>query len=199
MFTGIVTEMGEVRAVEAGPPLRVTIGAGAAAQGLALGGSIACAGVCLTAVAVGPGWFAVEVSRETLARSTLGGWGVGTPVNLERPLRLGDELGGHLVLGHVDGTALVRRAQEADGSLELECDVAPELAPFVAAKGSITLDGVSLTVNRVAGNGFAVNLIPHTRAVTTLGAVRAGDGLNLEIDVLARHMARWVEARGGIG
>ena len=152
--------------------------------------SIACSGVCLTVIDHGPRWFAVDVSAETLARTTLGGWDEGTAVNLERALCVGDELGGHLVTGHIDGVVAVAGAAEDGDSVRLALELPAWLAPFVAAKGSIALDGVSLTVNDVAERTFGINIIPHTQQRTTLGARIAGDRVNVEIDVLARYVRR---------
>ncbi len=193
MFTGIVTDLGRVRGVERRGATRISIATSFDAAGR--GASIACSGVCLTVVDTGPGWFAVDVSAETLARTTLAAWQPGTPVNLERALKVGDELGGHLVCGHVDGVATAVERHEERGSLRLLFDAPDELMRFVAPKGSVALDGVSLTVNRVldepgAAGRFEVNIIPHTAAVTTLGACRPGMRVNLEIDMLARYVQR---------
>ena len=190
MFTGIITDLGRVRRIVAGGDRRLEIATAHDTGSVAIGASIACSGACLTVVDKGPGWFAVSVSAETLSRTTLGAWTEGTPVNLERSLKAGDELGGHLVLGHVDGIARVAAAAPEGDSLRVDFEAPADLARFIAAKGSVTLDGVSLTVNDVAGGRFGINLIPHTRRVTTLGGLRAGDGINLEIDVVARYVAR---------
>ena len=190
MFTGIVTDLGEVKSVEQRGDWRVSIGTNHDTGSITPGASIACSGVCLTAVDKGPGWFAVEVSAETLSRSTLGSWQAGSRVNLERPLRIGDELGGHLVLGHVDGVAAVRTREAVGDSVCFGFDAPAGLARFVAEKGSVALDGVSLTVNRVDGVRFEINLIPHTLSCTTFGALETGDSVNLEIDMLARYVAR---------
>ena len=196
MFSGIITDLGEVDSVVPGRDTRIVIATGYDMDDVALGASIACSGVCLTVVensaGGGPGraWFAATASAETLACTTLGGWRQGTKVNLERPLRLGDELGGHVVLGHVDGVAeIVERRPEGD-SLRFSFAAPVGLARSIAPKGSVALDGVSLTVNEVAGRRFGVNVIPHTQACTTFGAARIGDRVNLEIDVLARYVAR---------
>src|SRR6516165_12394452 len=190
MFTGIITDLGHVRRVRRGELLDLTIATAFDISAIPLGASIACSGACLTVVAVEPGAFAVQASVETLARTTLGGWEEGTPVNLEKPLRLGDELGGHLVLGHVDGTArIVERRPEAE-SVRFVFEAPEELAPFIAPKGSVALDGVSLTVNEVARNRFGVNIIPHTLACTNLGSLQAGQRMNLEVDLMARYVAR---------
>ena len=200
MFTGIVTDIGRVEAVEARGDLRVRIGCGFDTADLALGASVACSGVCLTVVDKGPGWFAVDVSAETRGRTAPGLWEEGARLNLERALKLGDELGGHIVTGHVDGVAEVVKA-EADGdSTRLTLEAGAEVAPFVAPKGSIALDGVSLTVNEaetLPGGAvrFGVNLIPHTAAQTTLGDVAPGRRLYVEIDILARYIGRMLEAR----
>ena len=163
---------------------------------IALGASIACSGPCLTVIAIEPGVFTVEASAETLARTTLGEWTEGTPVNLERALRLGDELGGHLVSGHVDGVAqLVERRPEGD-SIRFTIEAPAELARYIAPKGSVALDGVSLTVNEVEGARFGVNIIPYTLAHTSLGEARLGQRLNLEIDTIARYVARLLDVSG---
>jgi riboflavin synthase len=190
MFTGIITDLGRVRRLRRGDLLDLTIATAFDTAAIPLGASIACSGACLTVVAVEPGAFSVQASVETLARTTLGQWGVGTPVNLERSLRLGDELGGHLVLGHVDGLArIVERRSEAE-SVRFVFEAPQELAPFVAPKGSVALDGVSLTVNEVAQNRFGVNIIPHTLSCTNLGQAQPGQQMNLEIDLIARYVAR---------
>jgi riboflavin synthase len=208
MFTGLVTDVGRVAAVSDRDRLRrIRIECGYDPSGIALGASIACGGPCLTAVAVGPregggAWFEVDAAAETLALTTVGGWGEGTRVNLERSLRLGDELGGHIVTGHVDGTAEIVAREEvttADAAwgatVRFRVRAPARLARFIAAKGSIALDGTSLTVNEVEDSVFSVLLIPHTLAVTTWGERRTGDRLNLEVDLMARYAARLVEAR----
>jgi riboflavin synthase len=190
MFTGIITDVGRVRAVVPGGDTGFTIATALATDDLALGASVACSGVCLTVVVKGPDWFSVQASAETLARSTLGDWRVGSPVNLERALRVGDELGGHIVSGHVDAVArIVERRPEGD-SVRFQFEVPPSFDRAVASKGSVALDGVSLTVNEVQGNRFGVNIIPHTQARTTFVAAAVGDRVNLEIDMLARYVAR---------
>ena len=198
MFTGIITGIGQVRALDpigAGSDMRLTIAAPwADTASIAIGASIACSGCCLTAVALGPDWFAAEVSAETLSKTNLGGWQVGTKLNLERALRMGDELGGHIVSGHVDGTGALVSATPENGSLRLLFRAPAGLARFIASKGSIAIDGVSLTVNEVRGAEFGVNIIPHTATATTLGALRPGDAVHLEIDMLARYVARLAEA-----
>lgn len=196
MFTGIVTDIGRIDAVERRGDTRFEIATAWDTSGIALGASISCSGACLTVVAVRPGAFAVEASAETLACTTLGGWREGTPVNLERALRVGDELGGHIVSGHVDGVAgTVSRRPEGD-SVRFTFEAPEALARFVASKGSVALDGVSLTVNEVEGARFGVNIIPHTLSHTTLGALQPGDTVNMEIDMLARYLARQLEELG---
>ena len=205
MFTGIITGVGEVRRVEERGDLRAVIECGYDMAGVDLGASISCSGVCRTVVdksapGEGPAWFAVDVSGETRARTDAAQWREGRRLNLERALRLGDELGGHIVTGHVDGLGEVV-AREADGdSTRLTIAVGEALAPFVAAKGSVTVDGVSLTVNEVDDRAnaahFGLNVIPHTAAVTTLGELRPGNRVNIEIDVLVRYLARMKERLG---
>lgn len=201
MFSGIITDVGRVERLRRGPAgegLALTIATAYDTADISLGASIACSGPCLTVVAVAPGAFSVEASAETLACSTLGDWEEGTRVNLERALRLGDELGGHLVSGHVDGVArLVERRPEGD-SVRFVIEAPDALMPYIAPKGSVALDGVSLTVNEVAGNRFGVNLIPYTLAHTSLGDVRPGGRLNLEIDPIARYVARLMATRAAI-
>lgn len=209
MFTGLVTDIGRVVAVSGDDRLRrLTIESAYDAASIALGASIACSGPCLTAVAVEPCRagcrFSVDAAAETLALTTLGTWREGTRANLERSLKIGDELGGHLVTGHVDGVAeIVARETVTDtgnawGASERFTLRAPvELARFIARKGSVCLDGTSLTVNAVEGHTFSVLLIPHSLAVTTWGERRAGDRVNLEVDLIARYAARLTEARGG--
>jgi riboflavin synthase len=190
MFTGIVTDLGEVRAVEGGGETRLTIGTRYDTATIAIGASIACSGVCLTVVDKGPDWFAAQVSGATLACTTLGDWRAGRKINLERSLRVGDELGGHIVSGHVDDVGRVAAAEPKGESLSCLIEVAPAVIAFIAPKGAVTVDGVSLTVNEVEGRRFGVNLIPHTRQVTSLGLLRGGDKVNIEVDVLARYVAR---------
>src|SRR6516225_10132782 len=190
MFTGIITDVGYVRRLRRGELLDLTIATVFDTSAIPLGASIACSGACLTVVAVEPAAFTVQASVETLTRTTLGGWEEGTPVNLEKPLRLGEELGGHLVLGHVDGMVrIVERRPEAE-SVRFAFEAPEELAPFIASKGSVALDGVSLTVNEVAQTRFGVNIIPHTLACTNFGSLRVGQRVNLEIDLIARYVAR---------
>ena len=190
MFTGIVSDVGRVRRVRRGELLDLTIATALDTATISLGASVACSGACLTVVAVEPGAFAVQASVESLTCTTLGEWEEGMPVNLEKSLRLGDELGGHLVLGHVDGVArIVERRPEAE-SVRFAFEAPEELAPFIASKGSVALDGVSLTVNEVAQIRFGVNIIPHTLAYTNFGSSRPGQQMNLEIDLIARYVSR---------
>jgi riboflavin synthase len=202
MFTGIISDRGVLRTIDGDSDKRLVIATAYSVESIAIGASIACSGVCLTVVEKDDAekngcWLAFDVSAETLACTTLGDWRVGEPINLERPLRLGDELGGHMVLGHVDGVARIeanKPASEPNGDSRRLSLAAPEaLAGFIAAKGSVALDGVSLTVNRVEKTVFEVNFIPHTLAVTTLGGWAAGGRVNLEIDILARYIARQQE------
>lgn len=196
MFTGIIDDVGEVVAARrAASGSRFAIACGYAPQALAIGASVACSGPCLTITEIAPGddgrtVISVDASAETLARTTLGSWDVGTRVNLERPLKLGDELGGHLVTGHVDAVARVTGRRDEGATARFDFAVPEALARFIAEKGSVTLDGTSLTVNGVDDGGFWITLIPHTLAVTTWEERRAGDMVNLEVDLLARYIAR---------
>ena len=193
MFTGIVTDLGAVRAIERRGDTRFVFDTGYDTDDIAIGASIACCGACLTAVDKGPGWFAADASAETLSKTTLGDWQAGTPVNFERALKIGDELGGHLVSGHVDAVAAVLDSRPEGESTRFTFSVPQGLAGFIAPKGSVTLDGVSLTVNEVGRSSFGVNIISHTAAVTTFGSLRAGSRVNLEIDLLARYVQRMLE------
>lgn len=194
MFTGIVTDIGRVRRVQdTERARRFEIDTAYDVAGIDMGASISHAGCCLTVVEKGEGWFAVEVSQETLNRTTLGEWRADHRVNLERAARVGDELGGHIVSGHVDGVGEVMSLQQEGGSLRVGIRAPRPLHRYIAEKGSITIEGVSLTVNHVADDVFDVNLIPHTLEVTTLGDLKAGSRVNLEIDMLARYLARWRE------
>jgi riboflavin synthase len=198
MFTGIVASMGTVAAATDGAGVRriaVETG-GLPTAGWKIGDSVAVSGVCLTLVVIAPGRFEAELTGETLARTTLGRLARGGRVNLEAALSPGDALGGHLVTGHVDGVATVRECLEEGGAVRAGIEAPATLARFIAEKGSVTLDGVSLTVGAVRGSTFDVHLVPHTRAVTTLGALTPGQGLNLEVDLLARYVDRLLEARG---
>jgi riboflavin synthase len=201
MFTGLVSDIGEIVAVR---PLaeglrRLEVACGYPRASISEGASIACAGVCLTVVGTGEAggrtWFAADAAAETLRLTTVGHWRGGTRINLARPLRLGDELGGHLVAGHVDGVAVVTAREQLTEMARLELQAPHELARLIAPKGSVALDGVSLTVNEVAGDTFSVLIIPHTLKVTTLGRLAVGEAVNLEADVMARYAARLIETR----
>ncbi len=201
MFTGIITDIGEVLEVEQRGDLRARIGTGYDVAGIDIGASIACDGVCLTVIALGDqprGWFDVEISAETVSKTNIGrnGWPVGKRINLERALKVGDELGGHIVSGHVDGVAEVTSVRTEGDSTRVVFRVPEGLERFIAPKGSVALNGTSLTVNEVEGAEFGVNFIPHTQAVTTWGEVAVGDPVNLEIDTLARYVARLQEWGG---
>ena len=190
MFTGIVTHIGSVRQIIKGGDTRLEITVPFETGDLDIGASVACSGACMTVIEKGADWFAVSVSGESLAKTTLGRWHRGTAVNLERALKAGDEMGGHIVSGHVDGVgALVSMAREGD-STRMTFEAPEGLRRFIASKGSITIDGISLTVNDVGPATFDINVIPHTQAVTTLGERQVGDAVNLEIDMLARYVAR---------
>jgi riboflavin synthase len=196
MFTGIVSDVGQVRHVEKRGDTHVVITTRCDVSVFDIGASIACAGICMTVVDRGGAsdrWFAVTASGETLSKTTVADWKVGHAVNLERPLRVGDELGGHIVTGHVDGTTEIVAAVPEGESMRMTFEAPQPLARFIAPKGSIALDGVSLTINEVEGARFGINLIPHTLAATTFGAARKGSRANLEIDVLARYVARLVK------
>ena len=195
MFTGLITDVGRVRAVTSVGDRRIEIETSFPIAEIELGASIACSGVCLTAIEFGDNWFAVEASEETTSKTTVGDWQAGDALNLERSLRIGDELGGHLVFGHVDGVAKITERRTDGDSIRFSILAPDDLAPYIASKGSVALSGVSLTVNEVDGNRFGVNIIPHTADATTLGKLSAGDRVNLEIDMLARYVARQLEAR----
>ena len=195
MFTGIVTDMGEVLAVEQQGDLRARIATSYPVEGIDIGASIACDGVCLTVVATGTtpqGWFDVDISAETVSKTNIGrnGWAPGKRINLERALKVGDELGGHIVSGHVDGVATIIEMHGEGDSTRFTFRAPKDLAGFIAPKGSVALNGTSLTVNEVNGTDFGVNIIPHTKEVTTWGGAAVGDAVNLEIDTLARYVAR---------
>ena len=201
MFTGIITDIGTIEAVERRGDLRVRIACGYDMADVDLGASIACSGVCLTVVDKAPGRFTVDVSAETVSRTAEGQWQEGRRLNLERALKVGDELGGHIVTGHVDGVGTVVGICPEGDSIRLTVTASGALAPYLAAKGSVTLDGVSLTVNEVVddpqgGVRFGINIIPHTGAVTTLGTLIVGQPINIEIDVLARYLGRMEQVRG---
>ena len=193
MFTGIITDIGRIRAVSAGgggADTKFEISTGYDMATIDLGASIACSGPCLTIVEKSKGWFAVEASGETLRRTSLGRWRIGSRVNLERSLRLGDEMGGHIVTGHIDCVAEIASSTPEDASVRYLVKIPTAYQSFIAPKGSVTLEGVSLTVNEVDGDCFAINVIRHTQQCTTFGDITVGDPLNLEVDVLARYVAR---------
>ena len=199
MFTGIITDIGRIAGVEHRGDTRLRIGTAYDTASIDMGASIACSGVCLTVVDKGADWFAVEVSAETLSR-TAGDWGEGTMLNLERALRVGDELGGHIVTGHVDGVGTVTEVTPEGDSTRIVIEAPAALAPYIAAKGSIALDGISLTVNEVVdlpggAMRFGINVIPHTQQMTTWGEVVPGRAVNIEIDVLARYLGRMEQLR----
>jgi riboflavin synthase len=198
MFTGIITDIGHIKTIEPRGDLRVVIATGYDTSGLAIGASVACSGVCLTVVSKQPGEFSVDVSGETTSRTAAGQWVVGRRLNLERALKVGDELGGHIVTGHVDAVGAVASVEPVGDSTRIAIQVPGDIAPFVAPKGSICLDGVSLTVNTVtdneAGAVFTINIIPHTAQWTTFDTIKPGHQLNIEIDVLARYLARMRQA-----
>jgi len=204
MFTGIITAVGTIRETSAKGDLRAIIACPYDPDQIAIGASIACSGVCLTVVekggSAGDAWFAVDVSGETISKTAQNQWSAGRKLNLEQALKLGDELGGHIVTGHVDAVGRITEREEVGGSLHFAVTTPAELSPFVAPKGSITVDGVSLTVNAVDDHAdgsctFHLNIIPHTAEVTTLGDLKAGDAVNLEIDVLARYLQRMEKLR----
>ncbi|MFX0542930.1 riboflavin synthase [Roseovarius sp. S4756] len=190
MFTGIITDQGTIRALEQRGDLRARIGCGYDMSTVALGASIACDGVCLTVIETGDDWFDVEISAETVSKTNLSDWGEDRIVNLERALKVGDELGGHIVSGHVDGIARITAMQDEGDSTRVMLAAPEELARFIAPKGSVALNGTSLTVNEVDGCNFGINFIPHTKEVTTWGRAAVGDAVNLEIDTMARYVAR---------
>ena len=198
MFTGIITDIGTVTEIEQRGDMRARIATRYDMSGVDMGASIACDGCCLTVVDKGMGadggWFDVDVSAESVSKTNLSTWGEGHRVNLERALKVGDELGGHIVSGHVDGIATITAIRDEGDSTRVTFEAPAELAKFIAPKGSVALDGTSLTVNEVQGQVFGINFIPHTKAVTTWGDVAVGDAVNLEIDTLARYVARLAEA-----
>ncbi|TMV13219.1 riboflavin synthase [Arenibacterium halophilum] len=193
MFTGIITDVGRIAALEQQGDLRARIETAYDTSGIDIGASIASDGVCLTVIDLGPNWYDVQISAETVSKTNIGAWAVGSRVNLERALRVGDELGGHIVSGHVDGVAEVIAVTPEGDSTRIILRAPDALARFIAAKGSVALNGTSLTVNDVAGTEFGINVIPHTQAETTWGGVTVGDRVNLEIDTLARYVARLAE------
>jgi riboflavin synthase len=190
MFTGIITDVGRVLAIEPDGDPRYRIETRYDTARIALGASIAHSGVCLTVIEMGPGWFDVQVSAETLGLTTAKHWRVGTRINLETAMKLGDELGGHIVSGHVDGIGRIVERRPENDSVRFTIEVPPALERLIARKGSVAIDGVSLTVNEVEGTRFGVNIIPHTQQWTTFGDASAGDEVNLEVDMLARYVAR---------
>ena len=193
MFTGIITDQGVVREISGQGDVLFKIGTAYDTKTIEIGASIAHNGVCLTVIETGPDWYSIQASAETLNLTTMGEWKTGRKVNLERALKVGDELGGHIVSGHVDGVAKIVEIRPENESVRIVFEVPENLAKFVAAKGSVALDGVSLTVNAVEGRTFGVNIIPHTQSVTTFGGYEAGSRVNMEIDMLARYVARLME------
>jgi len=203
MFTGIITAVGTISAVESRGDQRVTIACDYDVDSIDIGASIACSGACMTVVEKAPGWFSVDVSAESISRTAAGQWVQGNKLNLERSVRVGDELGGHIVTGHVDGVGHIASIASEGDSTRIDIAAPADLARYLAAKGSITVDGVSLTVNSVTDQPdgtvvFGINIIPHTAAVTTLGERQIHDGVNLEIDVLARYLGRMEQLRNHI-
>ena len=200
MFTGIITDIGSVKSIEQRGDTRFVISTHYDTDGVDIGASICCSGACLTVIEKGKDgtadWFAVDVSAETLSKTTLGDWRAETPINLERALKVGDELGGHIVSGHVDGVGTVLDSAPEGDSVRWVFEVPDAIAPFVAPKGSIAINGVSLTVNEVEDNRFGVNIIPHTAEQTIFGTLAVGDKVNLEVDPLARYVARLLEMKG---
>lgn len=193
MFTGLITDFGQVRSVTpSAGGARLVVETGYDMDAVAIGASIACSGACMTVVEKGEGWFAVDVSAESMARTTIGGWKQGTRINLEQSLRMGDELGGHLVTGHVDAVTTVLDRRLDGDSIRFSLRIPENYEGFIASKGSVALDGVSLTVNEVETGSFGVNIIPHTAERTTFGALAAGDAVNLEVDLIARYVARLI-------
>lgn len=195
MFTGIITDIGTIRAVQKAGDTRFEINTAYDMATVDMGASIACNGCCLTVIEKGPDWFAIQASAETLSKTTLGSWGQGSRINLERPLKIGDELGGHIVSGHVDGLGGIVSIRSEGDSKRFRIRVPDALARYIAPKGSVAVDGTSLTVNEVDGNVFGVNIIPHTQAVTTWSGMAEGQAVNIEIDMLARYVARLNEYR----
>jgi riboflavin synthase len=196
VFTGIITHVGTIKEVRADSPAEILVASDLALAELPLGASVAHSGVCLTLVEKGGGWHRVQASGETLARTTIGGWAQGQRINLERSLRLGDELGGHLVFGHVDAVGRIARLEPEGGGWRLEVALPADLMPLVAVKGSIAVDGISLTVTEVTADRLAAAIIPHTYEETTLADRRVGDPVNIEADMLARYVARQLGMRG---
>jgi riboflavin synthase len=193
MFTGIVTDLGTVRAIRHDGDTRFEFNVHYDTDTIEIGASICCSGACMTVIDKGPGWFAISASAESLSKTTMGDWKVGTAVNFERALKVGDELGGHIVSGHVDGVARVTGITPEGESYRFVFEVPADLKRYIASKGSVAIDGVSLTVNEVDDTRFGINIIPHTRDVTSFGKLSEGDTVNLEIDMLARYVARLLE------
>ena len=193
MFTGIITDVGKIAALHQDGDLRARITTSYDTDGIDIGASIACNGVCLTAITLGKGWFDVEISAESIGKTNIGNWQTGGKLNLERALKVGDELGGHIVSGHVDGVAVITAMVDEGDSTRFTFEAPDELAKFIAPKGSGALNGTSLTVNEVDGASFGVNIIPHTKEATTWGSAKVGDKINLEIDTMARYVARYVD------
>ncbi len=193
MFTGIITDLGQVRSIKRGGDTRFEFNTGYDTASIAIGASICCSGVCMTVIDKEQGRFAVSASAETLSKSTMGGWKEGSSVNFERSLKAGDEMGGHIVSGHVDGVARLAAVSPDGDSIRMVFEAPEDLMRFIASKGSVAIDGVSMTVNEVDPGRFGINVIPHTRDVTTLGLLKEGDAVNVEIDMLARYVARLLE------
>jgi len=193
MFTGIITDVGHIRSITTDGDTRLEIATSYDTETIDIGASICHSGACMTVIEKGPGWYAISASNETLSKTTLGSWQEGTEVNLERALKAGDELGGHIVSGHVDGRARVVKTEKEGDSLRVTFKMPQNLKLFIASKGSVAIDGVSLTVNEVNDDEFGVNLIEHTQSVTTLGKMKVGDDVNVEIDMLARYVSRLLE------
>ncbi len=195
MFTGIITDIGTVLSTEDRGDHYLRVQTSFDMAQVAMGASIACSGICLTVVDKGDDWFGVTLSQETLSLTTAGNWQKGTRLNLESALRMGDELGGHLLTGHIDGCGVIRLIEPANASHQLVIELPESLAPFIAQKGSVAVDGISLTVNQVEDSSFTVNIIPHTWEQTTLHEREAGDQINIEVDLMARYIERWMETR----
>jgi len=195
MFTGIITDLGKVKAILKRGDTRFQISTSYDTKSIDIGASISCSGTCLTVVDKGKNWFAVEVSNETLTKTTLGLWVKGTQVNLERSMTLGDEFGGHIVTGHIDGVGVIKSIESDGDSLRFEFITPSDLSSFIAQKGSVTVNGVSLTVNTIIENIFTTNIIPHTKNVTTFKTAKVNDSVNLEIDLLSRYVARLLERK----
>ena len=196
MFTGIVTDIGSIQSVDTSRENRLEIRTCYDMSSVEIGASICCSGICLTVVEKGADWFAVEISGETISKTTLGQWRVDSKINLERALKVGDELGGHIVSGHVDGVGILSNSEAVGGSICMTIHAPDRLARLIAAKGSIAIDGVSLTVNEIDERRFTINIVSHTQEMTTLGGLKPGDSVNLEIDMLARYVARLRETEG---